>query len=527
MASCWFRPFAASLLLAGVLCAQYPGAEPPPEKLAPGFSAITVEECRAWLSILASDDFAGRESGTPGYDKAADFMAQRFEELGLEPIGDNGSYFQNVPFERSSVLPEATFLRADGTNTTIGADYGLAVKIRGGGRKIAVSAEVVFVAAKGRRVRLEDPSFLKGKIVIVSAGEDSFGARIRSQIANAKPAAYLLVREKVAKPGMDVRYDPKRRPIEESPPADARVEGEISRESASRLAEALGVEPKYLDPTAAGESAIHKVSAGKTATLQIEMKIEKIGVPNVVGRLEGSDPVLKSEYVIMGAHLDHVGVQGDGEICNGADDDGSGSTALLAAARAFTKNPTRPKRSLVFIAVCGEEKGLLGSSWYVEHPLVPIEKTVCELQMDMVGRDEEHHESENPTKETAAENLDTLHLIGSKKLSQELHDIAISCNTHMGFKFEYDQESVYSRSDHYNFARKGIPIIFFFAGFHRDYHQPTDDIEKINFTKIANTARLVYLTAFAVADQDRRIKVDKGPLKTVEPDTQPESRPER
>ena len=161
------------------------------------------------------------------------------------------------------------------------------------------------------------------------------------------------------------------------------------------------------------------------------------------------------------------------------------------------------------IAVCGEELGLLGSRYYVEHPIFPIEKTICELQMDMIGRNEEN------AKEKAADNLDTIHLVGSTRISKELHEHILAINEkHIGFKFEYDEEDVYTRSDHYNFAIKGIPIAFFFSGFHPDYHQATDDVEKINFDKIVSTARLVYLTAFTVADQTERLKINP-------PETQP------
>jgi Zn-dependent M28 family amino/carboxypeptidase len=261
-------------------------------------------------------------------------------------------------------------------------------------------------------------------------------------------------------------------------------------------------------------NAPQKTVAKAKAVLKAAVTRVEKGVPNVVGYLEGSDPVLKKELVILGSHLDHLGRGRDGQIYPGADDDGSGSTALLAIARAFSKNGHRPKRSILFLAVTGEEMGLLGSDWYVEHPLFPLEDTVAELQMDMIGRWEEAHPFENPGNEKAEENKNTLHLVGAKRISTQLHEIVLKANAdHVGFDFEYDGEKYYERSDHYNFARKGIPITFMFTGVHRDYHQPTDTPDKIDFPKLARVAKLNYLVAFELADRTERLVKDVKPSK--------------
>ena len=216
-------------------------------------------------------------------------------------------------------------------------------------------------------------------------------------------------------------------------------------------------------------------------------------MPNVIGWYPGSDPDLKDEHVGIGGHLDHLGTRGE-EIYFGADDNGSGSTALLQIARAIHTNPVKPKRSIFLIVFSGEELGLLGSRHYVDHATKPLKDMVCMLSMDMVGRNEEKRG------ETAEDNIGHIHLVGSKRISMELHEMTLKANKHIGFTFEYDEEGVYTRSDHANFAKKGIPITFVFGGFHPDYHKTTDTVDKIDFNKIVNAARLNYLCAMMAAE---------------------------
>lgn len=273
-----------------------------------------------------------------------------------------------------------------------------------------------------------------------------------------------------------------------------------------RLARTLGLDDKALDLTAAEENTGTASASPTSIRLVAKGTWEDVMAPNVVGLLEGSDPTLKEEVVAIGCHLDHEGIK-NGVVYPGADDDGSGSTALLLIAKAMATNPVKPKRSILFLAFTGEEMGLIGSRYYVDNPIIPIEKTQCLLQMDMVGRDSYGAQNGDQRRiDKVEENRDTMRLVGSKRISQELHDMIEDANRYVGFKFKYDAEDVYTRSDHYNFAAKGIPIAFQFCGFTPDYHQPTDTIEKINFDKIANAAKLFYLTAFAAGDLDRPLK---------------------
>tara|TARA_Y100000385_G_scaffold104667_1_gene108406 strand:- start:12070 stop:13098 length:1029 start_codon:yes stop_codon:yes gene_type:complete len=226
---------------------------------------------------------------------------------------------------------------------------------------------------------------------------------------------------------------------------------------------------------------------------------------NVLGFIEGTD--LKEELIIITAHYDHLGKHED-KIFNGADDDGSGTVATLEIAEAFMlakKEGNGPRRSVLIMPVSGEEKGLLGSKYYTDHPIYPLENTVANLNIDMIGRVDDWHE-----------NGDYVYLIGADMLSQELHDISEQTNDqYIGLELDYtfnaedDPNRYYYRSDHYNFAKNNIPVIFYFNGVHEDYHKVTDTVEKIDFNKIQTITRLVFLTAWELANRDERIQLNK------------------
>jgi Zn-dependent M28 family amino/carboxypeptidase len=508
-----------------------PGSKkPPPEEAAPGFQSINAEDCKKWLSVLACDEFEGRETATPGYQKAADMVAAHFKEIGLLPVGDKDSegrptYFQNVPFVAAGINPETARFEVTvpkdpnevtGPKDPITLKPGEGFGATGSGN-VSAHGPLAFVVVKSRQPKL--PEFdVKGKIVIALSydAEGNLVPLSSSAIADIKktgPAALVRINDVVAARGMSPG-DAIRKDQSENRPAGNPAKGAtvaISKAVAESLAQASGRDLASMIAKAKSTGDSQSVATKLTATIELASKVVDIPVPNVVGFLEGSDPVLKNELVIIGSHLDHLGRTASGEIYNGADDDGSGSTGVLAVSRAFTKNPRHPKRSVLFLTFCGEEKGLLGSEWYVEHPIFPHASVMAELQMDMIGRCEEAVVGENPGTETAEDNLNTLHLIGARKIAPSLNDLIEKVNAdHTGFVFEYDQEGVYYRSDHYNFAKKGIPIAFFFTGFHRDYHKPTDDVEKIDFPKLARVAQLVYLTGWELAERPQRLPVEKG-----------------
>ncbi len=233
---------------------------------------------------------------------------------------------------------------------------------------------------------------------------------------------------------------------------------------------------------------------------------------NVLGFLKGTEK--PDEILVVTAHYDHVGII-NGEIHNGADDDGSGTVSVLEVAEAFSeaaKKGNGPKRSVLFMTVSGEEKGLLGSRYYTDmDPVFPLENTVANLNIDMVGRVDDAHK----------ENADYIYLIGSDKLSQDLHELSESVNktyTNLELDYTYNDENdpnrFYYRSDHYNFAKNNIPIIFYFNGTHEDYHKPTDTVEKIVFDTMEKRARLVFHTAWQIANRDKRLVVDGMEVET-------------
>tara|TARA_A100000164_G_scaffold378794_1_gene421287 strand:- start:584 stop:1585 length:1002 start_codon:yes stop_codon:yes gene_type:complete len=241
--------------------------------------------------------------------------------------------------------------------------------------------------------------------------------------------------------------------------------------------------------------------------MKLEINGKTVQTENVVSIIKGSQ--FPNEYIIISAHLDHIGIDKDGQINNGADDDGTGNVALLEMAEGFNhavNDGNGPKRSLIFLHVTGEEKGLLGSKFYTENPLYPINKTVANLNIDMIGR-------VNPKRKTNDPNY--IYLIGSDRLSQELHDISENINdkyTQLELDYTYndknDPNRFYYRSDHYNFAKRNIPVIFYFNGTHEDYHRPTDTADKINYTILEKRTKLIFHTAWELANRKNRIKLN-------------------
>ena len=241
--------------------------------------------------------------------------------------------------------------------------------------------------------------------------------------------------------------------------------------------------------------------------MELSIKGNPVQTENVVAIIEGS--TLPEEYIVISSHLDHEGVK-NGEVYNGADDDGSGSVALLEVAEAFqeaVKAGKGPKRSIIFLHVSGEEKGLLGSRYYTDNPLYPLANTIANLNVDMVGRTDPKRENENDN---------YIYLIGSDRLSTELHEVSEAANkatVNLELDYTYNAEDdpnrFYFRSDHYNFAKNNIPVIFYFNGTHADYHKPTDTVEKIRYDLLAQRSQLVFYTAWELANREERIIVDK------------------
>jgi hypothetical protein len=266
----------------------------------------------------------------------------------------------------------------------------------------------------------------------------------------------------------------------------------------------------------------------KSVSIKVVVKAEPAYTQNVVGVIEGTDPVLKDEYIAMGAHYDHVGIgtprNGDA-IYNGADDDGSGTVALMAMAESLMRGP-RPKRSFMFVWHAGEEKGLWGSRYITEYPLISLNQIITQLNIDMIGRNRKEGDTNPANKNLATSN--EIYVIGSKMMSSELGELSEAVNRsyyNLSFNYKYDDpkdpNQFFFRSDHYNYARKDIPVIFYFDGDHEDYHRQSDSVDKIDFEKLERVTRTIYATAWELANRAKRPVVDKPlspELKTKEYD---------
>jgi hypothetical protein len=481
--------FAAPLLacsLALVAQAQFrPGLAEVPGNLKPGFDSISPKDGKEYLGFLAGPECEGRGSGEPGFEKAANYVAAHFKKLGLKSVMADGSYFQYNDFWRVRTDPKSLAVSVGGKSISVN-DIGVVAS----GKADISAPGMLLVLGKEAPEKLDDSvaAQLKDKVVFV-VGTVSRGVRLA--LLDAK--AVVTVAEKVSAPGWTGRAsDPGT-----AGGGNARLM--VKREGLSNAIGQAIYQPRVIPAT---------VTELGNVVVKASMQTEKIKIMNVVAKLEGSDPKLKEEYIGIGGHLDHLGNR-NGTIYYGADDDGSGSTGVMQVAKALAMNPVKPKRSVLFMAFYGEEMGLLGSAYLANNSPINLDNMVAELQMDMIGRDSYGAQNGDQKRiDKVEENGDTMRLVGSKRISTELDRLLMEANQSVGFKFKYDAEDVYTRSDHYNFARKGIPIAFFFCGFTPDYHQPTDTVDKINFDKIANTAKLVYLTTHALGDYKGRLPKD-------------------
>jgi Zn-dependent M28 family amino/carboxypeptidase len=504
----------ARLLLPLLACVATAQA-PLPDDRAKGGALLAAAPLADWLGALTSPACGGRATGSAGFAHAAQLVAEHFAGLSLEPLGDDGGYLQAVPWTHTIADPQRSALivrRGDDEVCVLRPGAGLhgtaAVAASGAG-----PLTVLVFAPEARDFPPAGVEIGERLVLVVPRGVDvplterdgrRIVRRIGSALRAARAAAWLIVDDAscAAIPELAGRTAP-------------------GREAGNPALTASGLEPNSLFARtsdldtilAAAGRARAELDAepvlaldGLRGELALEMTTGQAPAANVVARLPGGDPRLAAEHVVIGCHLDHLG-RVDGVLHPGADDDGSGTVALLAIAQAFAGNGARPARSIVFVAFCGEEVGLIGSDWFTRHPPMPLESIVALLQMDMVGRSEESKRRG----ETAAQNRNSLHLIGTEKLSPDLHALCVQRNTdHARFALEWDEEEIFPRSDHFNFARQGVPVAFFFTGFHEDYHAPTDTADKIELDKLRRVATYVYDAAFELAAQAARPAIDEA-----------------
>ncbi|MCE2612354.1 M28 family peptidase [Flavobacteriaceae bacterium D16] len=476
-------------------------------------STITEEELKEHLYTYASDEYEGRETGKEGQKKAVEYLRAAYEELSIPPAQKNGEYFQKVPLEMSK-LPLGS-INISGNDYEIGKDF-LAFTAGEGSFD-----EVIYVGYGIETDNYSDYTDIdvSGKLLLMKFGEpqNSDGSYLVS--GNEEASAWSNMSEAIGKRTEVAKAKGAKGILYFDEANYARYKGYyqyMERNNSGRM----GIKEAEEDPVLVllgqdmGDALMPNKGDAKaqSITKKININLESANVAvdseNVVSFIRGSQ--YPNEYVVISSHLDHIGVNAKGQINNGADDDGSGTVAMLEIAEAFKEAAEAgagPKRSLVFLHVTGEEKGLLGSQYYTDiDPIFPLAQTVANLNIDMIGRIDPKREGDR----------NYVYLIGSDKLSSELHQLSEDINAkyaglELDYKFndENDPNRFYYRSDHYNFAKNNIPIIFYFNGTHDDYHRPGDTPDKINYDLLRNRARLVFHTAWEVANRGQRVVVDK------------------
>ncbi len=471
---------------------------------------ITQQDLKDYLTILASDALEGRETGTRGQKMAAAFIQEHFKSNGLKPVVQCDTYqsfLQPVPLEKGT--PGDIYIKIDGDKKINFKDivyHGSldmpeeeSIEVVFGGEGKETDLEGLDLQGKGvviftkietttLREKLQRERGVRAFFVVNTNDDKSFGA-LASQYKFFTSGGLLHLKEKQEKKkDVGVFF------------ISPNMAAEILHTKAKKL-------KKAIKKKNGGKSKALKKIKPKSIAYKLKWNVEKLDSENVLGYLEGTDK--KEEVVVLTAHFDHLGKMGD-QIYNGADDDGSGTVAIMEIAQAFAdakKAGNGSRRSMLFMTVTGEEKGLLGSEYYTSNPIFPLENTVVDLNIDMIGRVDPKHK----------DNPDYVYLVGSDRLSSELHMLSEKVNetyTKLALDYVYNDENhpdrIYYRSDHWNFAKNNIPVIFYFNGVHADYHQPTDTADKIDFDQLHKRTLLVFYTAWEIANRENRLKVDKA-----------------
>jgi Zn-dependent M28 family amino/carboxypeptidase len=489
---------------------------------------ITPQFLQEHLTVIASDSMEGRETGTPGQRRAAAYLVQQFKAMGLQPV--QGAYEQLYPLNQDSVSITESSVRIGASTLLYGTDFFVSAINNSSGKFNA--AQIVFAGYGISHEKYDDYAGLdvKGKTVVILMGEprqdgayvvsgskkiSKFtypGTSIKMEIAAQKGAAgVIVINPSMEKFSSSLVNNNSKTNVYYPQSSDAKRANYlvISHDAAKRMftnwpIDTLIQNAKTNKPFASAQVPVMDMPVA------FAFKKEKqiIQASNVMGMVEGADK--KDEYVFVTAHYDHLGKRGD-KIYYGADDDGSGTVGVIAMARAFAQAKAAgkgPRRSVVFMAVSGEEKGLWGSEYYTDNPLLPLNKTSVDLNVDMVGRID--------TERKLADTLNYVYVIGHDKLSSELQGINEKANSEntaltLDYKFDdpKDENRIYYRSDHYNFARKGVPVLFFYDGMLKsDYHKPTDTVDKIYWELYQKRVHMIFYTAWAMANRDEMLKRD-------------------
>lgn len=475
------------LLFPGLLAAQAPARSRAAESITPG-------DVMRRVAIIADDSMMGRGNLSKGLELTAAYVASEFERAGLRPAGVSGTYMQRFGLSRWMIDTGASVVELAKGGQRAAARIGTEARyIEGDVPEGAIVAGDV-VLARGAATAGE----VKDRMVLLAVDYSkplpaTLGQEIH-ELARSGPKAVLLLSNR------DSATFTERLRVANLPRLTRDSEGseptapviELHERTLGPVLAAAGIDSDGMRRGAVPE---RRVLNGLTVEIHLaRLFLSRGAVPNVIGVLEGSDPALRHEYVAYSAHIDHIGVtsgQAD-SINNGADDNASGVAGLLELAEAFSRPGVRPRRSILFIAPSAEEPGLLGSAYFTEHPTVPLENIVADINMDLIGRN-----WPDSVIAVGLEQSDLGATLGRVVAAhRELRMTPI--------RDRWPEERIFYRSDHYNFARSGVPILFFTSGTHQDYHRPTDTPERINGEKVSRLLRLLFHLGASVADQASR-----------------------
>jgi hypothetical protein len=459
-------------------------------------ATITASDIAMRIGIIADDSMQGRDTPSRGLELTARYVASQFRRFGLRPGGDGGGWFQRYPITRRRFdVENSRVVLAAGGVEAVARFNRTARYLQGMVSGEPVTGPAVLV---GGRIEANDVSRmqLRDKVVVYvsdfTAPPSDRATQVARAIRLAAPRAVLLVAN-LEPEGFAARI-PRTMPARTA--VDLRLVSPPYVE-VSEAAVAPVLRTAKVDLRAVRADTAPVVREMPDLRIRVELKdsvLESLTAPNTIGILEGTDPVLKQEYLVYSAHMDHIGItpgRAD-SVNNGADDDASGTAGVIELAEAFSRPGARPRRSIIFLTVSGEEKGLWGSRYFTEHPAVPIDRIVADLNIDMIGRNWR----------------DTIVAIGKEHsdLGTTLERVN-RAHPELGMTViddRWPEERFYFRSDHYNFARKGVPILFFFSGVHADYHQVTDSPDKIDSEKESRILRLLYYFGREIGDGAER-----------------------
>jgi hypothetical protein len=501
-------------------------------------NSIKVDELKVHMKYLSSDELKGRKTGNEGNLDAGAYIASEAEKYGLKPLPGQKDFYQTLNFLKITTNPDSSSIILRDTVGNL-LCTGNIDPIMVPAERVDLSGEVVFAGYGYMNSKTKYSDFqglsISNKIVIImtrrpdlagsgmpGAGEilsDQVELRKLTPLMMQNPKAILYVADpaygdKPIKGAMIFAESEKLIPLfKQQQSFDMALNFfAISQETANKILASAGTSLSDLqEKIAATKKPVSFILPNVKANLVVGVQKDTVKSSNIVGFFEGSDPVLKDECVIYTAHYDHVGIDGNGNVDNGANDNASGTIGLLGIARAFSVLDKKPARSVVFLWTTGEEEGLYGSNYYIAHPLFPLEKTVADLNFDMIGRSKMAAD----TGKVMGERLDitgpdTIRLVSARDC-MELINIASTSGKEAGiYVIDDGKGSHFNGSDHYPFALKGIPAVFFFTGLHRDYHKYTDDFEFIDFNKILKVSQAGFLTGYKIANNPTRLMINTG-----------------